>query len=437
MTWNDAGFGDARLPRHVADRDPGSDADRLRDADGLVGALPRRAGVAAPVKGSARRGRELATSSESRSGSRRLLARARDRISLLGLGRRTRSRSPFALAAYLLVFLEMRPDTTGDEPHYLHRRREHRLSTADVDLTERLREPRADAEGRERLPARASTPPSTRTPASCGRSAASDCRRCSRPAVGLGGLTGARARDAADRGAPRRPAVPPASRPPIPTALPGAGLGRRRLLPPGRRLHQPDLPRACRRVAGRRRFTSDDRRRFEAGCARARVDRRRRSRLAPRALSPALGRHLLGLAVAACLQGWSRGSRGQWPQGHRPRRRVRLSSAASACSGSSGARSRCRSSSPMQSESDCSPPPFSTGTEAPISRPRTSRTEVPTVGTGTLELLVRVRSEGHPRSRRRLDPLRAGALARIRSPRVPRRPVRLARGRVHRRGRRL
>ena len=52
----------------------------------------------------------------------------------------------------------------------------------------------------------------------------------------------------------------------------------------------------------------------------------------------------------------------------------------------------------------------------------------------TLGLLVPVRSERHPRSCRRLDPLRAGALARIRGSRVPCRRVRLACGGMHRGG---
>ena len=43
---------------------------------------------------------------------------SRDRISLLGLAA---GLLPFAVAfaVYLFVFLEMRPDSTGDEPHYL------------------------------------------------------------------------------------------------------------------------------------------------------------------------------------------------------------------------------------------------------------------------------------------------------------------------------
>ena len=39
----------SRLPGHAADRHPGRDADRLRDADRAVGALPQRAGVASPL----------------------------------------------------------------------------------------------------------------------------------------------------------------------------------------------------------------------------------------------------------------------------------------------------------------------------------------------------------------------------------------------------
>ena len=59
----------------------------------------------------------------------------------------------------------------------------------------------------------------------------------------------------------------------------------------------------------------------------------------------------------------------------------------------------------------------------------------PSVGTGHWDFWYQFALAGHPRSRRGLDPLRAGALARICSPGVPGRPVRLARGRVRRRGR--
>ena len=45
-------FRASRLPRHSAHRHPGSDADRLRNADGLLRALPRRARATASVRDS-------------------------------------------------------------------------------------------------------------------------------------------------------------------------------------------------------------------------------------------------------------------------------------------------------------------------------------------------------------------------------------------------
>ena len=49
-TWNERRLRAAELPRHASHRHPGSDADRLRHADGIVRALPRRARAAASVR---------------------------------------------------------------------------------------------------------------------------------------------------------------------------------------------------------------------------------------------------------------------------------------------------------------------------------------------------------------------------------------------------
>ena len=66
-------------------------------------------------------------------------------------------------------------------------------TTVDLDLRNDYASRERTLEGRRRLSRSAtSMPPSTRNRASCGRSAASACLCCSRPAVGLGGLTGAR-----------------------------------------------------------------------------------------------------------------------------------------------------------------------------------------------------------------------------------------------------
>ena len=123
-TWNQAGFGRARLPGHPADRHPGRDADRVRDADRCCWHSSSASwGYAAAEREGGRRNIDHERERRSRHGEASAW-RVPDRASYWVV-----QVAPFVLAfaAYVVAFLVMRPDATGDEPHYLARRPERRF----------------------------------------------------------------------------------------------------------------------------------------------------------------------------------------------------------------------------------------------------------------------------------------------------------------------
>ena len=142
--WNDAGFGPLELPRHAADRDPGRDAHRLRDAD----CASRRSssaswGCGAGRRRSVRHGDE-ASNSARQSRPRLLTPGVSATASRFGPARR--SSHPFALALRGLpaVFLVMRPPTRPATSRITCSLPRASPSTG-TSIWERLREPRADA----------------------------------------------------------------------------------------------------------------------------------------------------------------------------------------------------------------------------------------------------------------------------------------------------
>ena len=132
---------------------------------------------------------------------------------------------PFALAfaVYLFVFLEIRPGATGDEPHY--------LITAEsiaYDLDVDLRNDYASPERVLRMVNVFPLGPDAFVYKESGE--LRPFRGVGLPAVLALGRRSRRAhrgthRDGAHRGAPGRSALPPASRPPTPTAISSSAWG--------------------------------------------------------------------------------------------------------------------------------------------------------------------------------------------------------------------
>ena len=154
VTWNDAGFGQLDYPDTLRIVIPGATLIACGMQTALLGALPRRAGAAASVKESARRRlRRVEAQRETvraRAASRPLATASRSG----GPGRRTAFRS--RLRSRSTCSSSSRCDPIDRRRAALpDHRREHRLRRRRRSH-ERLREPRADAEGRERLPARTS-----------------------------------------------------------------------------------------------------------------------------------------------------------------------------------------------------------------------------------------------------------------------------------------